>query len=42
MALQINELHNGYGDTKILHGITATIPEGKMIRDDINQQKKAT
>ena len=30
MALQINDLHNGYGDTKILHGITATIPEGKI------------
>ena len=27
MALHIHNLHNGYGDAKILHGITATLPE---------------
>jgi len=30
MALHIHNLHNGYGDAKILHGITATLPEGKI------------
>ena len=30
MALHIHNLHNGYGDAKILHGITATLPAGKI------------
>ena len=30
MALHIHNLHNGYGDNKILHGITATLPAGKI------------
>ena len=30
MALHIHNLHNGYGDAKILHGISATLPAGKI------------
>ena len=30
LALHIHNRHNGYGDAKILHGITATLPAGKI------------